>query len=83
MARSGSLSPRQGLDLDEGDKQFDKRLKWGVHKDSTAESGDEQISVKEHIDRTKEGQNGVYHITIKTIAAMSSSPFIETLKKKA
>ena len=47
-----------------------------------SKSGNEQDSFKEYIGRMKEGQNDVYHITIVTIAAVSSSLLIETLKRK-
>merc|ERR1712025_1062809 len=76
-------------------EQFGKNLKLGVHEDSTnrqklaelmryqsTKSGDELISYKEYIDRMKEGQNDIYYITGDSIAAVSSSPFIETLRKK-
>merc|ERR1712115_430849 len=48
----------------------------------TSKSGDEQISLKEYVDRMKEGQNDIYYITGESIAAVSSSPFLETLRKK-
>jgi len=76
-------------------EQFGKCLKLGVHEDSTnrtkvaellrystSKSGDEQISLKEYVDRMKEGQNDLYYITGESIAAVSSSPFLETLRKK-
>ncbi|CAK0864354.1 unnamed protein product, partial [Prorocentrum cordatum] len=76
-------------------EQFGKCLKLGVHEDSTnrtkvaelmryhtSKSGDEMISLKEYLVRMKEGQNDIYHITGKSIAAASSSPFLETLRKK-
>merc|ERR1712072_1438384 len=76
-------------------EQFSKCLKLGVHEDSTnrtkvaellryqtSKSGDEQISLKEYVDRMKEGQNDIYYITVESIAAVSSSPFMETLRKK-
>eukprot|EP00411_Alexandrium_monilatum_P056532 CAMPEP_0175425314 /NCGR_PEP_ID=MMETSP0095-20121207/49236_1 /TAXON_ID=311494 /ORGANISM="Alexandrium monilatum, Strain CCMP3105" /LENGTH=126 /DNA_ID=CAMNT_0016724643 /DNA_START=12 /DNA_END=388 /DNA_ORIENTATION=+ len=57
-------------------EQFGKCLKLGVHEDSTnrtkvaellrfhtSKSGDEQISLKEYVDRMKEGQNDIYYIT--------------------
>merc|ERR1719399_93128 len=76
-------------------EQFGKCLKLGVHEDSTnrtkvaellrfhtSKSGDEQISLKEYVDRMKEGQNDIYYITGDSVAAVSSSPFLETLRKK-
>merc|ERR1711959_574446 len=76
-------------------EQFSKNLKLGIHEDSTnrnkiaelmrfntSKSGDEQISLKEYCDRMKEGQNDIYYITGESIQGVSSSPFIETLRKK-
>merc|ERR1712021_130719 len=76
-------------------EQFGKCLKLGVHEDSTnrtkvaelmryhtSKSGDEMISLKEYVDRMKEGQNDIYYITGESMAAVSSSPFLETLRKK-
>merc|ERR1711968_208527 len=76
-------------------EQFGKNLKLGIHEDSTtraklaelmrfqtSKSGDDLVSLKEYIDRMKEGQSDIYYITGESIGAVSSSPFIETLKKK-
>merc|ERR1711896_84902 len=48
----------------------------------TSKSGDEMISLKEYVDRMKEGQNDIYYITGESIAQVSSSPFLENLRKK-
>merc|ERR1712080_661948 len=48
----------------------------------TSKSGDEQISLKEYVDRMKEGQQDIYYITGESVAGVSSSPFIEALRKK-
>ena len=45
-------------------------------------SGDEQICSREHVDRMKEGQNDIWHITGESIAVVSSSPFEENLRQK-
>merc|ERR1711988_1147282 len=76
-------------------EQFGKCIKLGVHEDSTnrvkvaellryqtSKSGDETISFKEYVDRMKEGQNDIYYITGESVAAVSSSPFLESLRKK-
>ena len=41
-----------------------------------------QISFNEDVDRRKEGQNGSYYSIGENIAAVSSSPFLEVLRKK-
>ena len=48
----------------------------------TSKSGDEQISLKEYVDRTKEGQNDICHATGESVTAVSSSPCLENLRKK-
>merc|ERR1711871_1520576 len=76
-------------------EQFGKNLKLGIHEDSTnrakladllrfqtSKSGDEAISLKEYCDRMKEGQNDIFYITGESIQQVSSSPFLEALRKK-
>merc|ERR1712178_433827 len=76
-------------------EQFGKNIKLGIHEDSTnrqkladllrfqtSKSGDETISLKEYCDRMKEGQNDIFYITGESIQQVSSSPFIESLRKK-
>merc|ERR1719326_758376 len=76
-------------------EQFSKNLKLGIHEDSTnrnkladllryqtSKSGDEMISLKEYVDWMKEGQSDIYYMTGESVAQVSSSPFIETLRKK-
>ncbi|CAD7976563.1 unnamed protein product [Amoebophrya sp. A25] len=76
-------------------EQFSKNLKLGIHEDGTnrnkiaelmryqtSKSGDDNVSLKEYVDRMKEGQEDIYYITGESVAGVSASPFIETLKKK-
>jgi molecular chaperone HtpG len=76
-------------------EQFGKNIKLGIHEDSTnrakladlmryqtSKSGEDVISLKEYVDRMQEGQTGIYYITGESVAQVSTSPFIETLKKK-
>ena len=76
-------------------EQFSKNLKLGIHEDTTnrkkiadllrfhtSKSGEDQISLKDYIQRMKEGQKDIYYITGESRAAVAQSPFIEGLKKK-
>ena len=48
----------------------------------TSESGDEQISLEEYIGRMKENQNDILYITGQSIATVSASPSLITLRKR-
>jgi len=76
-------------------EQFSKNLKLGIHEDTanrtkiadllrfhTSKSGEDQISFKEYIQRMKEGQKDIYYITGESRAAVSTSPFLEALRKR-
>lgn len=76
-------------------EQFSKNLKLGIHEDSsnrqklseflryhTSKSGEDMISLKEYVERMKEGQNDIYIITGESRAAAAASPFVEALKKR-
>ena len=76
-------------------EQFVECMKLEIHENSvddfeiaellrfnTSKSGDEQISLKKYIDCMKEGQNDIYCITGESIAVVSSSLFLENLRKK-
>ena len=49
---------------------------------NTSRFGDEHISLKEYVDRMKEGQNDFFYITGESIAVVPSYPFLENLRKK-
>ena len=66
-------------------EQFVECMKLGIRDNSvddleiaellrfiTSKSGDEQISVKEYVDRMKEGRNDNYHITVRVSLLCSS-----------
>ena len=76
-------------------EQFSKNLKLGIHEDSanrnkiadllrfsTTKSGEEQISLKEYIQKMKEGQKSIYYITGESKQAVAASPFLEGLKNR-
>ena len=48
----------------------------------TSQSGDAQSSLREYVDRMKADQKDIFYITGVSLAAVSSSPFLETLRKK-
>merc|ERR1712127_562741 len=76
-------------------EQFSKNLKLGIHEDTTnrkkiadllrfhtSKTGEDLISLKDYIQRMKEGQKDIFYITGESRAAVAQSPFIESLKKK-
>merc|ERR1712139_86125 len=76
-------------------EQFSKNLKLGIHEDTTnrkkiadllrfhtSKTGEDQISLKDYIQRMKEGQKDIFYITGESRASVAQSPFIESLKKK-
>lgn len=76
-------------------EQFSKNLKLGIHEDTanrtkiadllrfhTSKSDEEQISFKDYVQRMKEGQKDIFYITGESRQAVSSSPFIEALRKR-
>jgi molecular chaperone HtpG len=76
-------------------EQFSKNLKLGIHEDTTnrkkiadllrfhtSKSGEDLISLKDYIQRMKEGQKDIFYITGETRAAVAQSPFIEALKRR-
>ena len=75
-------------------ERFVKCMKLGIRENSvddvetaellrfnTFKPEDEEISFEEYVDRTKEGQNDIYCITSESIAMVSSSSFLENLRK--
>ena len=49
---------------------------------NTSNSGEEQISLKEFVDRMKDGQNDTFYMTGESIELLSSSPFLENCRKE-
>merc|ERR1719166_783491 len=75
--------------------QFGKNLKLGIHEDSTnrkklagylrfatSASGDEMCSLADYVSRMKENQKDIYFITGESKEVVSSSSFVEKLKKR-
>merc|ERR1711915_321842 len=76
-------------------EQFSKKLKLGIHEDSTnrkklagflryhtSASGDEFASLGDYVARMKENQKDIYYITGESKDVVSTSSFVERLKKR-
>merc|ERR1719495_2185184 len=75
-------------------EQFSKNLKLGIHEDSTnrkklagflryhtSASGEEMASLGDYVARMKENQKDIYYITGESKDVVSTSSFVERLKK--
>ncbi|QDF96638.1 molecular chaperone HtpG [Azoarcus sp. DD4] len=78
-------------------KEFGKVLKEGVGEDfankekiagllrfasTKADTPDEIVSLKDYIERMKEGQDKIYYVTAETFNAAKNSPHLEVFRKK-
>jgi len=76
-------------------EQFGKNIKLGIHEDSTnrkklaallrfstSASGEEMCSLNDYVSRMKENQKDIYIITGESKEVVSSSSFVERLKKR-
>ena len=68
------------LGLIEGSTIHDGFAEW-LHY-HTSKSGKEQISLKEYVDRMKQGQEDIYYITGESIAQVSSSQCLKSFRAR-
>jgi hypothetical protein len=87
MTPKTSLLPENAAyakrDADAAARKIDNRKKIAdLLRFYTSKTGEDQISLKDYIQRMKEGQKDIFYITGESRQAVTQSPFVEVLKKK-